>query len=208
MVSSTTPSDHLALLLSHVRHGIVFYDENERIVLINRHVSQIFGFAEAAVGVGSTVAHYLATIGEQVGWSKSRIAGVLDNHRTWAREGAFRCFDHYFDDGQIFEICFSPIATGGAILTFTDVTDQRALHRVSERREELTRQAGAMLDAVARISAQNRLVALNAKIEAARLGDDGRGFAIVADEVRDLARQTSDVLTDVSRVINASLSLS
>ncbi|KQM85327.1 hypothetical protein ASE67_12930 [Sphingomonas sp. Leaf23] len=195
----------LTLVTNHMRHGIVVYDAEERIVLINRHVSRIVGFPEAAVSVGSTLRDYLTCSAKVVGWSPERLEGVIDNHRLWARTGQPRQFDHHFDDGKIFEISFTPLGQGGAVLTFADVSHERHLHRIGDRRESLTREAGTMLRRVAEIAAQNRVVAFNASIEAARIGEGGRAFAVVADEVRSLSRQTSDVLHDISHVIEESL---
>lgn len=195
----------LAVVMEHVRHGIVVYDRDETIQLINAHVGRIFGFAADAVTVGSTLTDYLNCVGRIVGWSPERVAGVLANHRSWAREGRSRRLDHHFDDGKVFEITFHPVADGATVLTFADVTSERRLTTASEKREEITRRAGVMIDTVARISARNRNVAFNASIEAARLGDEGRGFAAVAEEVRDLSRQMADALGDIGRMIDSSL---
>lgn len=190
-----------------MRHGIVIYDREERIVLLNTQVMRIFGLPEDAVTAGQSLADYLACIGRSVGWPAARTANILANHRDWGRQGTARTLDHHFDDGRILEITFHPMSVGGAVLTFVDVTHERNLRSVSEKRESLMNEAKVMLDRVGRIAADTRLVALNASIEAARMGDDGRGFAVVAQEVRSLSRQTSDVLVEIGRINEASLSL-
>lgn len=205
MVSSMEPPELLALIATHICQGVVVYDADEAIVLINSQIAKIFGIEPSSVVVGSTLTHYLDRIGAAVGWREDRIKAVLANHREWARQGKPRSFDHNFDDGKVLEISFHPLAGGGALLTFSDVSHQRSLKAAGNRREELTREAGLMLQKVASISKQNRIVAFNARIEAARMGDNGRGLAVVADEVRDLSQQTSDVLRDIRRIIDASL---
>lgn len=204
---SVSAAEQLALVMEHVRHGIVIYDRDEKILLINHYVSRIFGLSDNAVTKGSSLADYLHHVGNAVGWSDVRKVAILDNHRQWAREGVRRQFDHYFDDGHVLEITYHPQPDAGAVLTFVDVTHERDLTRVIRQRDDLNRETVAMLERVGRISANTRLVALNASIEAARLGDQGRGFAVVAEEVRNLSIETSDVLVEISRINAASLDL-
>ncbi len=120
------------------------------------------------------------------------IAHVSENAKTAAHEA---------------DSAMEKIGVGQQVLNSTASAIERLANEIEStsgevsRLESDTNSVGVILDVIRGIAEQTNLLALNAAIEAARAGEQGRGFAVVADEVRSLASKTQDSTEEINNLI-------
>ncbi|KAB0670336.1 methyl-accepting chemotaxis protein [Oryzomonas sagensis] len=144
------------------------------------------GSEEVAVQVGT-----VATAGEEM----SATSGDIARNCQLAAEGAQRASQSAENGAAVVE---KTVAVMGQIAEKVQES-ARTVESLGARSDQI----GAIIGTIEDIADQTNLLALNAAIEAARAGEQGRGFAVVADEVRALAERTTRATREIDEMIKA-----
>jgi len=172
--------------------------------LVNDTISISTGIASAAAQLQATSSQ-IATGAEEVASQTSTVATASEEMASTSAEIAANCTNAAESSRRTSEYA----STGAAVVNETIVGMGKIAERVKQTAATIdalgtrSEQIGEIIGTIEDIADQTNLLALNAAIEAARAGEQGRGFAVVADEVRALAERTTKATKEIGSMIKA-----
>ena len=177
--------DHMSQLVEHIRHQATELQDNAR-AMADRAITSVkeLGLQQEQIGMVAQAMNEMTNATQEIARHAERTASSVDESVSSAEDGKTQVDK-----------------TRDSIVVLADKVEQAS--NVISNLNKHAQDINGILATIQGIAEQTNLLALNAAIEAARAGEQGRGFAVVADEVRVLSQRTHASTGEIQSMISS-----